>query len=51
MIDFFFGWLIKPNYKVTFLDEIIFWAEAFILLVIISFTIVIIQDKKEKRRK
>ena len=50
MKDLFLGWLLKPNYKVTMLDEIIFWLELIILIIIGIFIHTFIQDLKEKKK-
>ena len=33
MKELLFGWLLKPQYKTTMLDGIVFWVEFIILLI------------------
>ena len=47
-LEFFFGWLIKEQYKTTMLDGIMFWIEFVVLFIVGTFIYVTIQDKKDK---
>lgn len=48
--EFFFGWLIKGQYKVTMLDGIIFFVE-FMIVVILFFTIQDLIEKFKKKKR
>lgn len=47
-LEFFFGWLIKGQYEISMLDEIMFWAEIIIVFVVGLFIYTIIPSKKDK---
>jgi hypothetical protein len=49
MKELLFGWLLKPYYKITGLDEIIMLIEFGIIIFIGSIIYFTIQDLKEKR--
>ena len=49
-LEFFFGWLIKGQYKVTMLDGIIFSVE-FMIVVILFFNIQDFIEKLKKKKK
>ena len=46
-LEFFFGWLIKGQYKVTMLDGIMFSIE----FMIVGFVVIEVQDIKERIKK
>lgn len=50
MINILFGWLTKPNVLWTPLDQLIFIAEAIILLFIICVLYAIWEDRKGKKK-
>ena len=50
-LEFFFGWLIKGQYEITMLDNIIFWIECILAFIIGLFIYTLIQEKKSKSDK
>lgn len=50
MLEFFFGWLVKPEIQVTLLDKIVFWIELVICFVILIAILTLIETMKDKRK-
>lgn len=51
MLNILFDWVTKPYMKWTFLDQIICYAELFLLLIIGLFLYYCVEDWKEKRKR
>lgn len=47
-IKFFFGWLIKGQYEITVLDQLIFYAELILVLFIDIFIYCLLSEKNNK---
>jgi len=53
MVDFLFGWILKPTYQLTFIDNVMAIAEIFLVMFLICVGMAVYYDIKEKikRRK
>lgn len=49
MIDFLFGWILKPQYQLTFLDNVMAIAEIFLFMFIICVGMAIYYNFKYKK--